>query len=113
MTKHEIKMEVVEVKLQPERRLSAKWTVEAAPKHYTLSDEELQHEIEKLYDRWNFETGSDKDKELLEELEEERDDRHLQNTITAELAAEITKAIDKEILEKLTRLAEETNRLTK
>lgn len=79
------------------RKLSAKWTVETHGKHEKLSKEELQDKIVETYDRWNWDTGSDEDKNLLDELEEERETRLDSIMFGLDVEEELAKAISEEI----------------
>ena len=50
------------------RKLKGTWTVGVQP---APTIEELEEEFREVYDRWCWETGSDKDKKRLDELLEE------------------------------------------
>ena len=107
MTSSKISRMVVQTIEAKTRKLSATWTVNK-PRHSNLSDEEIQQKIEETYDRWCWETGSEEDKKLLEEWEEERDGRadifinnEMIEELTTAIAEEIRHEIDKEILGKL------------
>ena len=102
----EIKFETVAVQARP-RKLSAKWTVESmgnlsvgnlpVGKHADLSKKELQDKIVETYDRWTWDTGSDEDKKLLEELEEEHEDRAGSIHFGLDVEEELVKAISVQI----------------
>lgn len=97
----EIKFETVAVQARP-RKLSAKWTVESmgnlpVGKHADLSKKELQDKIVETYDRWTWDTGSDEDKKLLEELEEEHEDRAGSIHFGLDVEEELIKAISVQI----------------
>ena len=99
----EIKFETVAVQVRP-RKLSAKWTVESmgnlpVGKYVDLSKKELQDKIVETYDRWTWDTGSDEDKKLLEELEEEHEDRagSISSHFGLDVEEELTKAISEQI----------------
>lgn len=107
----DIEFEIIKTAVEAKpRKLSARWTIEKieTPRHPDLSNEEIQQKIEETYDRWCWETGSEADKELLEEFEKERDGRanmsfglHVEEELMAAIAEEISNEIDKEILGKL------------
>ena len=92
----EIEVVTTQVVAKP-RKLSAKWTVESHGKHEKLSKKELQDKIVETYDRWNWETGSGEDKNLLDELEEERENRLDFIMFGLEVEEELVKAISEQI----------------
>lgn len=97
----EIKFEIVAVQARP-RKLSAKWTVESmgnlpVGKYADLSKKELQDKIVETYDRWTWDTGSDEDKKLLEELEEEHEDRAGSIQFGLDVEEDLIKAISEQI----------------
>jgi len=97
----EIKFETVAVQAKP-RKLSAKWTVESmgnlpVGKYADFSKKELQDKIVETYDRWTWDTGSDEDKKLLEELEEEHEDRAGSIMFGLDVEEELIKAISEQI----------------
>lgn len=104
----DIEFEIIKTAVEAKpRKLSARWTIETPrlPRHTDLSEEEIQQKIEETYDRWCWETGSEEDKKLLEEWEEERDCRinmlfglNVEEELIAAMAEEISNEIDKEIL---------------
>ena len=75
-----------------------------------ITDEELEKARVEFFDRWNWETGSDEDLKVFQEIEEELERRKLlkpEEMLVNQLAKEIADEIDKEIIKDLLALTEE------
>ena len=88
------------------RKLKGTWTVGVQP---APTIEELEEEFREVYDRWCWETGSDKDKkrldELLEEIKFQKKHDEIINEAMEYAANEMRKGIDKELLKDLMKKA--------
>ena len=87
------------------KRLSASWTFESTDFEFAnKTDEELEEMRTFYFDRWNWETGHPEDRRLFEAIDKEIQRRKafdIERELTDALAEEITKEIDRQILEDL------------
>ena len=99
------------VKAKP-RKLKGKWTVETKarveePGEFDeLDDAQLEKLRIEIFDKWNWDTGTDADRDLFDRIEKEQQRRHFSGIDPEEelvnvLSQEISDEIDKEILRSL------------
>ena len=93
------------------QKFKANWSVDEEVNEFDgLSDKQLEHYRVAVFDRWNWETGTEEDWELVQRIEFEQKRREALNfeeEMTKSLAKDIQKEIDRQVLDDLKKQVDE------